>query len=63
MTVRRKALLAILLAVFITVHIALFMAGGRLRTAGKALIVIDVISAWFVVAAVREARKLEGQKH
>jgi hypothetical protein len=43
-------------------HVALFAAGGSWRTLGKALIVVDVISVWFVVSAVREFRKLDEKK-
>ncbi|HLH08680.1 MAG TPA: hypothetical protein VKW78_15685 [Terriglobales bacterium] len=40
-------------------HAALFTAGGTWRTVGFVLAGIDVFSAWFVIMAVRESRKLE----
>jgi hypothetical protein len=58
---RKKALLSIVLVVLVGVHVALFAAGGTWRTMGLALIGIDVFSAWFVFAAVREMKKLDRQ--
>jgi hypothetical protein len=58
---RKKALLSIVLVVLVGVHVALFAAGGTWRTMGLALIGIDVFSAWFVFAAVREMKKIDRQ--
>jgi hypothetical protein len=55
----RKLLLAVALAVVVVLHIILFAAGGRWRTLGKVLVAVDVLSAWFVIVALRETRKLE----
>jgi len=59
MTSRRKAILFFILAVLIGIHGGLFLAGGQWRTVGKVLIVVDVVSGWFVFVAIRENRKLE----
>jgi hypothetical protein len=56
---RRKAALAIVLAVVLAAHIALFAADGSWRTLGKVLIVVDVVSIWFVMGAIREFKKLD----
>ena len=56
---RRKAILFFILAILIGIHGGLFAAGGQWRTAGKILIVVDVLSGWFVFAGIRETRKLE----
>ena len=59
MSTGRKTVIAVVLLVIVTVHVALFSAGGSWRTLGKLLVVVDLVSAWFMVAAVRESRKLE----
>jgi hypothetical protein len=59
MTRRRKKVLAVVLLVITALHIALFAAGGAWRTLGKVLIIVDIASAWFVVGAIQEFRKLE----
>ncbi len=53
----------IILPVAIAGHIGLFAAGGTWRRAGLALVAVDVISAWFVFAAVREIRKLDKESN
>ena len=59
MSIGRKVLLGIILTIILAAHVALFAAGGSWRTMGKVLIVVDVISVWFVVGAVHEVRKLD----
>jgi hypothetical protein len=59
MSIRRKLALAVVLLVIVTLHVGLFAAGDTWRTLGKVLIAVDAISGWFVVAAIRESRKLE----
>ena len=59
MSAKRKAVLAAILAIILGVHIALFAAGGQWRSVGKVLVVVDIVSGWFVFAAIRETRKLE----
>jgi len=61
MSARKKALLAVIVALLIGVHVALFAAGGTWRTMGLALIGVDVFSAWFVFGAVHEMKKLDEQ--
>jgi hypothetical protein len=56
---RRKIVLAAVLTIVVGAHIALFAAGGTWRRAGFALLAVDVVSAWFVFAAVREVRNLD----
>jgi len=59
MTHRRKVTLILILLIVLAAHVALFAAGGSWRSAGVALLAVDVISGWFVFAAVREMRKLD----
>ena len=59
MSTRRKLLLAIIILIVVAAHVALFAAGGQWRRLGIALILVDVFSAWFVFAAIRETRKLD----
>jgi len=63
MSTHRKLVLAVILMLVASDHLALFAAGGTWRRAGLALIAVDVISAWFVFAAVHEVRKLNKDKH
>ena len=56
---RRKLLLLLILSVVLGAHVALFLAGGSWRTLGLALVGVDAFSAWFVIGAIRETRKLE----
>jgi hypothetical protein len=59
LTKKRKLALLVLLALIIAVHLALFSAGGSYRILAEVLLVIDVVSGFFIVAAVREFRKLD----
>lgn len=59
MSPRRKILLSIILLIVLAGHIVLFAAGGSLRRTGLALLAVDIISAWFVFATIREMRKLD----
>jgi hypothetical protein len=59
MTVRRKTLLATTLLLVTALHVALSAGGGTWRTLSKILILVDIISAWFFFAAIKETRKLE----
>ena len=61
MTAMRKIVLGVVLLIVVALHVALFAAGGKWRTLGKVLVVVDIVSAWFVIGAVRETRKLEGK--
>ena len=56
---KRKVLLTVVLAIVIAAHILLFTMGGNWRTLGLILVVVDVISALFIVGAIREFRKLD----
>jgi len=60
---RRKIVLVVILLVVIAGHVALFVTGGTWRRLGLGLVVVDVISAWFVFAAVREMRKLDKENN
>lgn len=59
MTKNRTALLIAVLVAAIAAHIALFAAGGSWRTLGFIFVAVDVFSALFVVAAIRQFRKLD----
>jgi uncharacterized membrane protein len=59
---KRKIALAIILAVVLAGHVALFAAGGTWRTTGIALLVVDVISGWFIIGALHEFKKAEAEK-
>lgn len=64
MSTKKKVLLVVMLAVLLSVHVGLFAAGGQWRTVGKILLVVDIVSGWFIFAAIRETRKLEhNEKH
>jgi hypothetical protein len=56
---KRKIALLIILTIVIAAHVALFVAGGSYRTLAEVLLVVDVISAFFIVGAVKEFRKLD----
>jgi uncharacterized membrane protein len=58
----RKIVLGAIAAILLAAHVALFAAGGSWRTMGKALLIVDVISIWFVIGAMREFRKLDEGK-
>ena len=62
MTRRRKAVLIALVLGALAVHAWFLAAGGTWRTLGLALLAVDAFSAWFIVGAVREARKLDRQE-
>ena len=62
MTKKRKIGLFIVLAIVIAGHVALFMAGGTYKTLAEVLLVVDVVSAFFIVGAVREFKKLDERK-
>ena len=56
---KRRILLGIVAVVVAALHVSLFLAGGKWTTLGKVLLAVDAFSAWFVIGAVREARKQE----
>ena len=62
MTKKRKIALVIILAVVLAGHVALFAAGGTWRTAGIALLVVDVVSGWFILGGLHEFRKAAEEK-
>ena len=62
MTKKRKMALLIVLAIVVAGHVALFMAGGSYKTLAEVLLVVDVVSAFFIVGAVREFKKLDEKK-
>ena len=62
MNTKRKRLLIAVLGVAIAAHIALFARGGKWRTVGFILVAVDIISALFVLGAIREFRKLDEKK-
>jgi len=62
MTKKRKMALLIVLAIVVAAHVALFMAGGSYKTLAEVLLVVDVVSAFFIVGAVREFKKLDEKK-
>jgi hypothetical protein len=55
----RKVLLTGILAVIVAAHAALFLEGGKWRKLGLTLVAVDVVSAFFLVGAIRESRKLD----
>jgi hypothetical protein len=55
----RKVTLLIILTVLVAAHVALFVAGGSYRTLAEVLLVVDVVSAFFILGAVKEFRKLD----
>ncbi|MGC2324812.1 MAG: hypothetical protein WA463_19410 [Terriglobales bacterium] len=59
MAKKRKLLLIVVLVIAMAAHVALFAAGGNWRTLGFVLVAVDVISALFIVGAIREFRKLD----
>jgi hypothetical protein len=59
MAKKRKLLLIVVLVVAMAAQAALFAAGGNWRTLGFVLVAVDVISALFIVGAIREFRKLD----
>jgi membrane protein YdbS with pleckstrin-like domain len=59
MTKKRKLLLIVVLVIAIAAHIALLAGGSNWRTVGFVLVAVDVISALFIVGAIREFRKLD----
>jgi len=62
MTWQRKVVFSIVLLVIVAGHVALFMAGGSYKTLAEVLLVVDVVSAFFIVGAVREFKKLDEKK-
>jgi prepilin signal peptidase PulO-like enzyme (type II secretory pathway) len=59
MSKKKKFLLTVILAVVGAGHVWLFAAGGSWRTAGFALLVVDVITGFMVIGALQEFKKLE----
>jgi hypothetical protein len=59
MTGRKKIVLGAVIGVVLAVHVSLYAAGGTWRPMSLALLAVDVFSAWFVVGAVREFKKLD----
>lgn len=59
MGTKKKVLLTIILTFVIAGHIWLFAAGGSWRTAGIALLVVDLVTGFMVIGAVQEFRKTE----
>ncbi len=59
MTTKKKIALLAISVLILLGHAALFIAGGTWRTAGIALLVVDVFVGLFVLGAVKETRKLE----
>ena len=58
----KKAVLIVAGSVFLVLHIALFLAGGEWRTAGVALLVVDVVTGMFLFGAIKEAKKLDANQ-
>ena len=56
---KKKIALLVILTVVVAAHVALFVAGGSYRTLAEVLLVVDVVSAFFIVGAVKEFRKLD----
>ncbi len=52
-------MLTIILTFVIAGHIWLFAAGGSWRTAGIALLAVDVVTGFMVFGALQEFRKME----
>jgi hypothetical protein len=61
MTRKRKIVLGALSAVVVAGHAALFVGGGTWRRTGFALVVVDAVSGWFILAAMREFKKANGK--
>ena len=49
----------IILTLIVAGHVVLFAAGGSWRTAGIALLVVDLLTGFMVIGAVQEFRKME----
>ena len=62
MTWQRKVVFSIVLLVIVAGHVALFMAGGSYKTLAEVLLVVDVVSGFLIVGAVREFKKLDEKK-
>jgi hypothetical protein len=62
LTTKRKIVLALILLIVVAGHVALFVAGGSYKTLAEVLLVVDVVSAFFIVGAVREFKKLDEKK-
>jgi hypothetical protein len=62
MTKKNKIALFIVLVIVVAGHGALFVAGGSYKTLAEVLLVVDVVSGFFIVGAVREFRKLDEKK-
>jgi len=56
---KRMIALLIILTIVASAHVALFVVGGSYRTLAEVLLVVDVISTFFIVSAVKEFRKLD----
>ncbi len=63
MTGKRKIVLLVVLGIVAAGHIALFRAAGVYRRLAEVLIIVDVLSLWFVAGAVREFKKLDDKKN
>lgn len=59
----KKIVLGIIGSVVIALHIALFLAGGGWRTAGIALLVVDVFTGMFLFGAIKEVKKLDEKQN
>lgn len=59
MSHKKKILLMIILTLIVAGHVVLFAAGGSWRTAGIALLVVDLLTGFMVIGAVQEFRKME----
>jgi hypothetical protein len=59
MSTKKKVLLIIILTFVIAGHICLFAAGGSWRTAGIALLAVDLVTGFMVIGALQEFRKME----
>lgn len=59
MSQKKKLILVLIVGLLVAFHAGLFAAGGKWRKMSLVLLVVDAVSALFIIGAVKEARKLE----